>query len=176
MPETANSVEQNQSQAVTTKLDELDTVKLNFLINRLIEKDKEEQKKAEELQQKQQEEEAAAATEESTQQSIEEKELQDSVDRENAQHAELVTELKKTNETLTADSGSNTQEDLLAEIKVTNDKLQTVIENQSSATVYQENSYSLGTLAFAGFIACVGAYVSFKACSVIVSFVKQAFR
>ena len=174
MPETANSVEQNQSQP-TTKLDELDTVKLNFLINRLIEKDKEEQKKAEELQQKQQEEEAAAATEESTQESKEQKELQDSVDRENAQHAELVTELKKTNETL-ADSGSNTQEDLLAEIKVTNEKLQTVIENQSSATVYQENSYSLGTLAFAGFIACVGAYVSFKACSVIVSFVKQAFR
>ena len=77
-------------------------------------------------------------------------------------HAELVGELKKTSEAVGKMNLSEDQAEVLEEIKSVNENLQTVIEQQDSSTLVQENSFSLGTLAFAGFLFCIGAYAVLK--------------
>lgn len=160
MPETAES----QDQANLN-----DDKQIQTILNELLEIEKAKQKKETEEQQKQEEQEKAAETEDSAAAAAEEKSLQDSVERENVQHEQLVTELQKTNETLSTLSEGDSSTDLLQELRLANENLQTVIENQSTTKVYQENSFGLGTLAFAGLIVSIGAYAAFKACGFIVS-------
>lgn len=77
-------------------------------------------------------------------------------------HAELVGELKKTSKSVEDLSLAEDQAEVLEEVKSVNENLQTVIEYQGSSSLTQENSYSLGTLAFAGFLFCIGAYAVLK--------------
>lgn len=77
-------------------------------------------------------------------------------------HAELVGELKKTSKAVEDLSLAEDQADVLEEVKSVNENLQTVIEYQGSSSLTQQNSYSLGTLAFAGFLFCIGAYAVLK--------------
>lgn len=92
-------------------------------------------------------------------------------------HAELVGELKKTSEAVGKMNLSEDQADVLEEIKSVNENLQTVIEQQDSSTLVQENSFSLGTLAFAGFLFCIGAYAVLKLGGFVYSEItKKVFR
>lgn len=93
------------------------------------------------------------------------------------QHAELVGELKKTSEAVGKMNLSEDQAEVLEEIKSVNENLQTVIEQQDSSTLVQENSFSLGTLAFAGFLFCIGAYAVLKLGGFVYSEItKKVFR
>lgn len=92
-------------------------------------------------------------------------------------HAELVSELKKTSEAVGNMNLSEDQADVLKEVKSVNENLQTVIEQQDSSTLVQENSFSLGTLAFAGFLFCIGAYAVLKLGGFVYSEItKKVFR
>lgn len=92
-------------------------------------------------------------------------------------HAELVGELKKTSEAVGKMNLSEDQAEVLEEIKSVNENLQTVIEQQDSSTLIQENSFSLGTLAFAGFLFCIGAYAVLKLGGFVYSEItKKVFR
>jgi vacuolar-type H+-ATPase subunit I/STV1 len=92
-------------------------------------------------------------------------------------HAELVGELKKTSEAVGKMNLSEDQAEVLEEIKSVNENLQTVIEQQDSSTLVQENSFSLGTLAFAGFLFCIGAYAVLKLGGFVYSEItKKVFR
>lgn len=92
-------------------------------------------------------------------------------------HAELVSELKKTSEAVGKMNLTEDQADVLEEVKSVNENLQTVIEQQDSSTLVQENSFSLGTLAFAGFLFCIGAYAVLKFGGFIYSEItKKIFR
>jgi hypothetical protein len=72
---------------------------------------------------------------------------------------------------------SEDQAEVLEEIKSVNENLQTVIEQQDSSTLVQENSFSLGTLAFAGFLFCIGAYAVLKLGGFVYSEItKKVFR
>ncbi|MGM0339236.1 hypothetical protein [Enterococcus sp. AZ007] len=95
-----------------------------------------------------------------TAESLEENRAQQEADKllEKQRHEELVKELKKTNEAVTKLETSESEEDVLTEIKSVNENLQTMIGYQDDTVLFQENSFSLGTLAFAGFILCIGAY------------------
>lgn len=92
-------------------------------------------------------------------------------------HAELFSELKKTSEAVGKMNLSEDQADVLEEVKSVNKNLQTVIEQQDSSTLVQENSFSLGTLAFAGFLFCIGAYAVLKLGGFVYSEItKKVFR
>ncbi|MDT2522900.1 hypothetical protein P7D73_06760 [Enterococcus raffinosus] len=114
-----------------------------------------------------------------TAESLEAEEAKQKADEllEKQRHETLVSELKKTNEAVTKLGTQESEDEVLTEIKSANENLQTLIGYQDDSSLLQENSYSLGTLAFAGFLFCIGAYAVMKLGGFVYSEItKKIFR